>query len=134
MISKFQIRSLTFLDSWVPGALMTLFIILSLSGCHTTSPIQGRKETREDVKDALSAVAGALGGKPLDEKALRNLEKQVRTDEDAQTAIRAITESVGGKTPAVKYCPVTGRRYAPHLEICPEHGVELKTLDSSGKE
>ena len=93
------------------------------------SPVQSREETGEDAKQAFSAVAGALSGKFLDEDDLRNLEKQIRTDEDAQTAIQAITESVGGKVPIVKYCPITGRRYAAHMEYCPEHNVKLKIVE-----
>ncbi len=108
---------------------VTFFIVLFLAGCQTASPVQSRQETGKDVQEALSAVAGALSGRPLSEEELHDLEKQIRTDEEAQTAIQVITESVGG-TPAVKYCPVTGRRYAPHLEVCPEHGVELKEVDS----
>ena len=93
------------------------------------SPVQSREETGKDVTEALSAVAGALSGKVLDKDDLRNLEKQIRTDEDAQTAIQAITESVGGKVPIVKYCPITGRRYAAHMEYCPEHNVKLKIVE-----
>ena len=109
---------------------IAVFIIVSfLSGCQTASPPQAQEETRKDVQEALSAVAGALSGKSLNEEELRNLEKQIRADKEAQTAIQAITESVGGKTPAVKYCPVTGRRYAPHFKRCPEHDVELKKVN-----
>ena len=90
--------------------------------------VQSQEETGEDVQNALSAVAGALSGKTLDEEDLRSLEKQIRTDEDAQTAIRAISESVGGQAPVVKYCPVTGKRYAAHMEFCPEHNVKLEIV------
>ena len=65
-------------------------------------PVQSQEETGEDVTEALSAVAGALSGKSLSEDDIRNLEKQIRTDEQAQSAIQAITESVGGKTTIVK--------------------------------
>jgi len=63
----------------------------------------------------------------LNEEELRDLKKQIRTDKEAQTAIQAITESVGGNQ-TVKYCPVTGRRYAAHIEICPEHQVKLEIV------
>jgi len=117
----------TFLGSWVPGVLVTIFVIFFLSGCQTASSVQNQGETREDVQEALSAVTGAISGKSLSKEELRNLEKQIRADKDAQTAVRAITGSVGG-TSTVKYCPVTGRRYAAHLKICPEHGVELREV------
>lgn len=133
-VSICRIRGVTSPVPWVAGTLGSLFIIFSFSGCQTTLPDQNRTGTKEDVRGALATVAGALGGKPLDEEGLRDLEKQIRADEGARTAVRAISESVGGKKPAVKYCPVTGRRYAPTLEICPEHGVKLKTVDPGGEE
>lgn len=114
-------------QSRVFSGLITFLIIFVLSGCQTTSPMQSREETGKDVQEALSAVAGALSGKSLSKEEIRDLEKQIRTDEGAQTAIQAITEAVGG-TPVVKYCPITGQRYAPHFEVCPEHGVELKRV------
>lgn len=118
-------------QSTIKVAVTFIFIFCSvlLSGCQTMAPVQHKTESREDVQEALSVVAGALSGKKLSEEELRDLVKQIRTDEDAQSAIQAITESVGGQAPVAKYCPVTGRRYAPHLEVCPEHNVELKTVD-----
>ncbi len=110
------------------GILVGLSIILFLSGCQTATSAKSQNETNEDVSEALSAVAGALSGKQLSKEEIQNLEEQIRTDEEAQTAIKAITDSVG-KTSAVKYCPVTGRRYAVHLEVCPEHQVQLEIVD-----
>lgn len=110
------------------SAILGILIIFSLAGCQTTSKVQSQAETTEDVSKALSAIAGALSGKQLSEEEIRNLEEQIRTDEEAQSAIQAITDAVG-KAPAVKYCPVTGRRYAAHLEVCPEHQVQLEIVD-----
>ena len=109
--------------------LATLFLIFLFCGCQTTSSVQGEGESREDVQEALSAIAGALSGKKLSDKELRDLERQIREDKEAQSAIQSITESVGGQAPVVKYCPVTGRRYAPHMELCPEHGVTLEIVE-----
>ena len=122
-------KVLVFLSPWLLKSLMVFFIVLFLSGCKTMGPVQSQEETGEDVTEALSAVAGALSGKSLSEDDIRNLEKQIRTDEQAQSAIQAITESVGGKTPIVKYCPVTGKRYAVHMEYCPEHNVKLEIVE-----
>ncbi|MCK5180718.1 MAG: hypothetical protein KAR32_14395 [Candidatus Omnitrophica bacterium] len=109
---------------------LTVFIIMILlSGCRTAPSVQGEGETGQDVQEALSAVAGALSGKKLSEEDLKNLEKQIRTDEEAQTAIQAITGSVGGQAPVVKYCPITGERYAAHMEYCPEHNVKLEIVE-----
>lgn len=108
---------------------LAVLLIVFVAGCATSSAVKSERESVEETKEALSAVAGALSGKDLDEEDLRDLEQQIRTDEDAQTAIQAITDSVGGKAPVVKYCPVTGRRYAAHLETCPEHNVKLEIVE-----
>jgi hypothetical protein len=108
---------------------VSLCIVLILGGCRTVSPTGHKGETEQETQKALSAVAGAVSGKPLSDEDLRNLEKQIREDEGAQTAVQAITESVGGKAPLVKYCPVDGQRYAPHMEICPEHHVPLEIVN-----
>ena len=108
--------------------LLVASLALFLCGCQTTSQGKNSKKNTEDVGEILSAVVGALSGKPLSEEELHNLEKQIQTDEEAQSAIHAIADSVGGKAAHVKYCPVTGRRYAFHLEICPEHQVQLEVV------
>ena len=97
-------------------------------GCQTIQQTQNSKENTEDAGEILSAVAGALSGKTLSEEEIRNLKKQIQTDKDAQSAIQVITDSVGGKTLQVKYCPVTGKRYASHIEICPEHQIKLEIV------
>jgi len=107
--------------------LLVVLFVAFLTGCQTTQS-RGSKENKGDIEGVLSAIAGALSGKTLSEEELRNLEKQIQTDEEAQTAIQSITDSVGGKASPVKYCPVTGRRYASHLEICPEHQVQLEVV------
>jgi hypothetical protein len=110
------------------GILGSIFIVFFLSGCQTTKQVQHPKESKEDLEEVISAVAGAISGKPLSDEELKNLKEQIRTDEDAQTAIQGITDSVGGKAPQVKYCPIDGQRYASHLEICPEHHVSLEEV------
>jgi len=111
-------------SSW----LMVIAFIVVLSGCQTTSKVQAPQESSAEVHEALSTVAGALSGKSLTKEELKELETQIRNDEEAQSAVRAITDTVGGKTPAVKYCPITGKRYAAHIEICPEHQVQLEKV------
>jgi hypothetical protein len=109
---------------------VTLFLIATtLSGCQTAAPIKAESETNQDVQEALTAVAGAMRGRKLSEEEKRNLERQIRSDTEAQSAIQAISESVSGKSVKVKYCPITGKRYAPNLEECPEHHVPLETVD-----
>jgi len=107
---------------------LVTFLVLFLLGCQTTSQVKNSKEDAKDVREAISTVVGALSGKPLSEEDLNSLEKQVQTDKEAQSAIQAIADSVGGKATHVKYCPVTGKRYASNLEICPEHQVQLEVV------
>jgi len=111
------------------GLLLLLSVAIVHSGCRTVAPVQGSKESSVEAQEALTAVAGALSGRPLSEEELRGLEQQIRTDEEAQTAVQAITGSIEGKARQVKYCPVTGRRFAVHLEMCPEHQIPLETVD-----
>jgi hypothetical protein len=106
--------------------LLIIFCVIVLgAGCRTVTSATSAQETSQE---ALSAVAGAVSGKPLSSEDLRNLEKQVREDEGARTAVQAISESVGGRAAVVKYCPVDGKRYASHMEICPDHQVPLEVL------
>lgn len=55
---------------------------------------------------------------------------QIRTDKEAQSAVGAISEAVTGMGSTVKYCPVTGKRYSPRIEVCPVHGVALEEVDN----
>jgi hypothetical protein len=122
------VRENRFLKCFSASLVVFLTAVL-LSGCKTVQPAQGQKETPTEVQEALSAVAQAVSGKTLDEKDLKALEKQIRDDKQAQSAIEAITGSVGGKAPIVKYCPITGKRYSADMEMCPEHKVPLKVVE-----
>jgi len=108
--------------------LLVASLTLFLFGCQTASQVQNSKKDTEDVEEILSAVVGALSGKSMSERDLNTLKKQIRSDEEAQSAIQAIADSVGRKATHVKYCPVTGKRYASQLEICPEHQVKLEDV------
>ena len=108
--------------------LLVASLMLCLLGCQTTSQGKNSKEDTKNVEKILSAIVGALSGKPLTEEELHSLKKQIQTDEEVQSAVQAIADSVGGKATQVKYCPVTGRRYASYFEICPEHQVKLEVV------
>ena len=110
--------------------LLSLLVgILFLTGCQTMSQPKSENESRKDVKEALGTIAEAISGKELSEKELKNLSKDLRTNKEAQSAIQSITNSMNKKSAIIKYCPLTGRRYAPRVMICPEHNVELKILE-----
>ena len=105
-----------------------------LLGCQTSKP-QGPTVTGQTVQDkqqaqsALKAVAGAIAGQNVSPQQMQHLTTSLQKDKDAQTAVQAITGSMEGDTGAVKYCPIDGKRYAPHVKVCPVHGVPLKTLE-----
>lgn len=106
--------------------LVCTFII---SGCATTQRSSSRKPTRKESIETLKTVASAVSGKELTDDDVKDLGKQIRNDPEAKSAIESITQSVTGTNRVVKYCPLTGKRYASHIIVCPEHDVELKILD-----
>ena len=101
---------------------LSLAFIFGLSGCA------GKKaQNTEEMDTALEAVAEAMAGKELSQEDIKNLRKEIQTNPEARDAVKKITDSLQ-EPAAVKYCPVDGQRYAPHLKLCPAHKVELKTL------
>jgi len=102
-------------------------VVFLFSGCATSESVKANREAH----DVLSSVAEAISGKELSDQELRDLEKQMRTDKETQTAIQVITESISGADTLVKYCPVTGRRYAPHFDECPEHHITLEVVSDT---
>ena len=106
------------------------FFFLSLvffSGCASTSNV-GSIPDRKETEAAIESIAEAISGKELTEEDAKKLKDQIRNDPEAQSAIQAITNSVSGQQ-RFKYSPVTGKRYAPHMEIDPETGVKLEWVE-----
>lgn len=60
---------------------------------------------------------------------MREVAKKLQSDEEAQTAVEAISESLEGKNINIKYSPATGKRYSGDLEYDPETGVKLIPLE-----
>ena len=110
-----------------------LIFLVFLLGCSATrKQIDGggsQEETRKEVEAALKSVAEAISGNDLSEEDLKVLSKQLREDEDAQSAVEAITDAMSNAVRKVKYCPVDGKRYSPNLETCPDHGMPLKWVE-----
>lgn len=96
---------------------------LTSGGCQTLSV---RRSSVVEAREAMTSIAGGLAGRPLTPQEARELEQRIRNDPEAQSAIRKIAASMS-EAPRSRYCPVDGARYAPNLEICPVHNVELKT-------
>lgn len=99
---------------------ITFFIIcIFIAGCASA---QQKKEERA----ALKSVAEAVSGQEMTDQDVRRLERQIKNDPEAQSAVKAITDSVQGSGKVVaKYSPVTGKRYSPHLEYEPGTGARL---------
>ena len=89
-------------------------------------------ETRQDQIEALQDVVGAVSGQPVSEQELRDLVREVRRDEDARSAVEAVSSAMSGQALDVKYCPVTGKRYSSRLTVCPVHKVPLRSLTQEG--
>ena len=109
------------------NVIVLTFLSLLCAGCQSV-PVQKNAADQKEAESSLTSVAGALAGKKLSPEDVKKLEKQIATNKDAQSAVKSIGNSMQGHAP-VKYCPVDGQRYSARLTICPEHGVELKSLD-----
>jgi hypothetical protein len=116
------------LEPGLPRFARWILWVALLSSCQSARmPAKSLDESAEDVQRAVGAVAGALGGKAMSEEEVKRLAHDLRTDENAKTAVKSITAAMDPQQPGrVKYSPATGKRYAPHLEYDPETGVKLE--------
>lgn len=99
-----------------------------LAGCATTASKPAPPRDKKGAESALESVAAAISGKELSPEEVKQLKNEVQKDPEAQSAIKAITNSVSGHQ-RWKYSPATGKRYAPNLTVDPETGVPLKWVD-----
>lgn len=115
-----------------------VFIIVAvfIGGCASSSSNkvkilrpQAVGESSEDVMSAVEQVLGSVSGKPVDQKGLKDLNKELRENPEAQSAVKVIKDSVSGQGKVVKYCPIDGQRYSPKFDSCPLHHVLLKSLN-----
>ncbi len=86
----------------------------------------------EDVYDAASAlgsVAGAWTGGQMTEEELQAAAKRLQNDDEAKSALEAISTSFDKEQVRVKYSPATGKRYSADLEYDPETGVKLLPVE-----
>ena len=102
-------------------------VSMVLLGCAATKPLE--KETPKEALNAWGAVAGAISKQEMDEKKMKEAANRLQTDEETQSAVKAISESLEGKSSGIKYSPVTGKRYSAEMEYDPETGVKLVPLE-----
>lgn len=102
-----------------------IILVVFCSGCQSVPPLKSQTENHEEMQDVIGSIAEAVSGRELSEEEKQNLQKQIRTDPETQSAIEEIKDSMSGRPVWVKYCPVTGRRYSFQMLVCPTHGVEL---------
>ncbi len=107
---------------------LCLLFVFCCFGCKTVTP-RSETETNSEVKKAIGLVAGALSGQSMSDDEVDVLVGQLRTDEQAQTAVQSITDSFKPENVQVKYCPIDGERYAPRIIQCPIHHVDLRFVD-----
>lgn len=85
-------------------------------------------ESQQEAVSAMEKVLGTVSGEKIDEKKLRELDREMKNDPQAKSAVETIANSVSGQGRVIKYCPVDGERYGPKFEECPVHHVVLKIL------
>jgi len=111
------------------GMFFSIFLgVVFLTGCQTVKPQD--RQSREQSRAALQAVAGAITGQEVSAQQMKDLGEDLQKDPEARSAVQAITGSLEGDPAAITYCPVDGKRYAPNVKRCPVHDVELKTLEN----
>lgn len=103
-------------------------VVFFLTGCQTIKAKKGQLEYLEQSQESIGSITEAVTGKPLTEEEKKNLEKQLTEDPEAISAVESIANTVA-QPARIKYSPVTGKRYAGHLEVDPETGAKLLWLD-----
>ncbi len=106
-----------------------LILVCLVSSCQTVSSSKKGQATKVSGDEAIASIAEVWAGKHLTQEEVEGLKKQMKTDQEARSAIQAITGSVATKRDGIKYCPIAGEHYAPHVEICPVHKIKLKMVE-----
>ena len=107
--------------------LVCLALVGGLGACSSTKGMVNAKEgeTTKDAASALGVVAGSYTGKTMTPEELQKAAKNIESDEQAKSAINAMTAA-----PSIKYSPVNGKRYSGDLEYDPENpNVKLLPLE-----
>ncbi len=114
---------------------VNILLLFSLAGCASSSSTNGRvirpqapAESTQEVVTAIEQVLGSVSGKPVSQKDLEKLDKEIRSDPQAKSAVKAMQDSISGKGSVIRFCPVDGQRYSYKFAICPIHKVPLQLL------
>jgi len=105
-------------------------VCLLVGGCATLKQpaVTAQRDTSESIS-ALQSISEAVSGQEISSQQLRELSRQIQEDEEAGRAVRAISGTLDGSSPKVKYCPICGKRFSPKMKVCPIHQVELKEVE-----
>ena len=107
-----------------------IFCILGCSTAHKNFPNNSQQaESSYEAESAMNAVVGAVAGNEAGPVDVRQLEKQLRNDKEAQSAVESITGAISDSSIMGKYCPIDGERYSSKFEKCPKHNVLLKNIE-----
>ena len=111
--------------------ILLLSVFIFFAGCSATAKNTSTQSTEnvKEMQSALQSVVGAVSGKTVSEKDLKNLSKEIRKDPETQKAIQAMADTMGSAAPHIKYCPVDGQRFSAKFTVCPKHNVPLKDLE-----
>ena len=115
--------------------LAALAPLVFMSGCaviQSPAPALIRRnpeETPQETVTAVETLVEGISGEEVNEEDLRALVKDLRSDEEARTAVQAIAEGMTPQKIVIKFCPICGKKYSPHLLTCPEHAVELQSVE-----
>ena len=115
------------------NAVLCFLIAAGLSACAssraTDLAVTSEQENPQEAVSALGEVAESYAGRQLTEEEKRALVKDIQKDPEAQSAVKAIADSMETNTAKIKYSPATGKRYSADLEYDPETGVKLIPLE-----
>ena len=112
----------------IPARFYFIVVFLFFAGGCASAPVKTSDESQQEAVSAMEKVLGTVSGEKIDEKRLRELDREMKNDPQAKSAVETIANSVSGQGQVIKYCPVDGERYGPKFEECPVHHVPLKTL------
>jgi len=117
--------------AWV----LMVSLLMIVMGCTSTrqqilaQDVAGKSGDRQEALEALHSMTEAVSGKDVSQQDMVDLARDIDQNEEAATAVKAITDSLQGEGISYKYCPICGKRYHPKFTYCPLHHVLLKDVE-----